>query len=65
MEKDRLVDVYEVHLFCDKCGGLMRPVNPHVTLLTYPAQYKYYCEKCGDVTTSFLEYPYIRYKERK
>ena len=43
----------------------MRPVNPHATLLTYPAQYKYYCEKCGDVMTSFIKYPYIRYEERK
>ena len=65
MEKDRPVDVYEVHLFCDKCGGLMKPTNPNVALLTYPAQYGYYCEKCGDSMTSFIKYPYIRYEERK
>lgn len=65
MEKDRLVDVYKVHLFCDKCGGLMKLLDPLAGVGTHSFGYKYRCEQCDSIMTSFIKYPYIRYEERK
>ena len=65
MEKDRPVDVYEVHLFCDKCGGLMKLLDPLSGVGTHSFGYRYRCEQCDSITTSFIKYPYIRYEERK
>ena len=33
---------------CEKCGGGMRRYEGMV-LSSYPAQYRYECEKCGNV----------------
>lgn len=33
---------------CEKCGGSMRK-DLTVVLTTYPAKYRYECDKCGDV----------------
>lgn len=63
MEVSKPVRVYEVNLFCDKCGGLMKSDN--LVLATYPPQYTYYCEKCGEKTTSHKSYPCIVYKEEE
>ena len=65
MEKDRPVDVYKVHLFCDKCGGLMKLLDPLAGVGTHSFGYRYRCEQCDSITTSFIKYPYIRYEERK
>lgn len=65
MEKDRPADVYEVHLFCDKCGGLMKLLGLLSGVGTHSFGYRYRCEQCDSITTSFIKYPYIRYEERK
>ena len=46
MEKDRPVDVYEVQLFCDKCGGLMKLLDPLAGVGTHSFGYRYRCEQC-------------------
>ena len=58
MEKKRLIaKQYEVDLFCDECGGKMGSDN--VVIDTYPAQYSYYCPKCGCHVVSIKYYPYM------
>ena len=64
MEVSKPVRIYEVNLYCDKCGGLMKADDSHV-LLTYPAQYTYHCDNCDYVTRSYKRYPYTYAREEK
>lgn len=65
MEKRKPVDTYQVNLYCDMCGGLMKPSEPNVALCTYPAQYTYHCTKCDNTVTSYIQYPYLEYREKE
>ena len=65
MEKRKPVDTYQVNLYCDVCGGLMELPEPSVVLCTYPPQYEYHCVKCGNTVTSYIQYPYLEYREKE
>lgn len=65
MEKRKLVDTYQVNLYCDVCGGLMELPEPSVVLSTYPPQYEYHCTKCDNTVTSYIQYPYLEYREKE
>ena len=65
MEKSKPLNIYNVYLYCDKCGGLMKAIDSLAGVGTHSFGYRYRCEQCDSITTSFIKYPYIRYKERK
>ena len=65
MEKRKLVDTYQVNLYCDVCGGLMERPELSVVLCTYPPQYEYHCVECSNTVTVNRVYPYLEYKERE
>ena len=52
-----------VRALCPKCGIELKKKNE--VLMTYPAQYQYYCEKCDFTSTSTTNYPHICYKDEK
>lgn len=65
MERSRQVDTFEVSLYCDKCGGEMKRSAPDVVLTTWPPQYAYICNDCGEEFITSKAYPYIRYVVRE
>ena len=65
MEKSKPVDVCNVYLYCDKCGGLMKEITSLSGVGTHSFGYSYRCEQCNDTVTSSLKYPHVRYEERK
>ena len=42
---------------CSKCGGQLY-INDSVILTSYPPQYQYVCQTCGNVETSHIQLPY-------
>ena len=64
MEKSKPVNVCNVYLYCDKCGGLMKETTSLSGVGTHSFGYSYRCEQCSNTVTSFLKYPYVRYEER-
>lgn len=64
MEKSKPVDVCNVYLYCDKCGGLMKEITSLSGVGTHSFGYSYRCEQYGDTITSSSEYPHVRYEER-
>lgn len=64
MEKSRPVSLYNVYLYCDKCGGLMKEINFSVGAATHSLGYDYRCEQCGDTVVSYMKYPYVKYEEK-
>ena len=48
MEKSKPVSLYNVYLYCDKCGGLMKEINSSVGVNAHSFGYDYRCEQCGD-----------------
>ena len=65
MEKSKPVDAYNVYLYCDKCGGLMKETTPLSGAGTHSFGYSYRCEQCNDTVTSFLKYPRVKYEEKE
>lgn len=65
MEKSKPVSIYNVYLYCDKCGGLMKEVNSLAGIGTHSFGYEYHCEQCGSTVTSFLKYPRVKYEEKE
>ena len=63
MIKSNKAVTYIERLFCDKCGEEMK--QDDLVFCTYPAQYCYFCPKCGSVEYSIIKYPNIVYKEVK
>ena len=58
MEKSKPVSLYNVYLYCDKCGGLMKEVNSSVGAVTHSLGYDYRCEQCGKLNeTSYAGAP--------
>lgn len=53
---------YRQELNC-YCGGEFERMNPDIVLTTYPPQYQYMCNKCGNRITDSEVYPKIVYKE--
>ena len=50
MIKKRYVkSIYLKELYCDECGEKMLPTGE--VLLSFPSQYKYYCQNCGHEET--------------
>jgi hypothetical protein len=64
MEKETLVQVFEVRRYCDECKeGEMEQIDgilQTVDLLYY--QFPYKCNKCGHEAGLAKSYPYLRYK---
>ncbi len=49
-------------MICDACGrGDMYPTG--IQLMSNPAQYPHYCNRCGASRNYQRTYPYIEYKE--
>ena len=65
MEKSKPLNIYNVYLYCDKCGGLMKAIDSLAGTGTHSLGYNYCCEQCGTIVTSFIRYPYIRYGEKE
>lgn len=42
-----------VNAACSKCGCQLL-LNTRIVLTTFPEQYQYLCEACGNVETSYL-----------
>ena len=61
--KEQKFDVKPVKIeaVCD-CGGIYE-INSNVVLATYPPQYQYKCNKCGEITTSTEIYPKILHEK--
>lgn len=45
-----------VDAMCENCGHQLY-LNTTIILTTYPAQFQYYCPKCGHVESSFIKLP--------
>lgn len=57
MEKSRPVDAYNVYLYCDKCGGLMKEITSLSGVGTHSFGYSCRYEQCNDTVTFFFEVP--------
>ena len=62
MIKETSVKIVKQTLICDKCGKEM--VWDRITLTSYPAQYRHFCECGNDVTVLDKSYPSYEYKEK-
>lgn len=60
MVKEVEVKVFEVRLYCDKCGTEMK--HDGRVLCSNPPIYPYTCPSCGWDTGSTTKYPNISYK---
>ena len=62
VEKRTKVKPIKVDLTCGKCGGIFER-NSDIVLTTYPPQYSYKCNKCGEIITTSDIFPKIEYEE--
>lgn len=62
IEKRTEVKPIKVDLTCGKCGGIFER-NTDRVLTTYPPQYSYKCNKCGEIVTASKIFPTIEYEE--
>ena len=56
VKRARVINTYQINLYCDICGNRMERDN--IVLTSYPPQFKYHCKVCGNVETSYQQYPY-------
>lgn len=61
--KRKEVQTFFTKAYCPECGNELFKDN--YVLTSYPAQYPYYCIKCGFKTTSFEDFPKIEYIENE
>ena len=62
IEKRTEVKPIKVDLTCGKCGGIFER-NTDIVLTTYPPQYSYKCNTCGEIITCSDIFPKIEYEE--
>lgn len=56
VKKALITEMYQVNLYCDKCGKRMER-DLSIILTSSPPKFSYKCE-CGFETTSTTVYPY-------
>jgi len=54
------VETFQRILFCDDCGGEMKPTGTCLT--SNPAQYPHECDGCGTVLNKWSTYPQIYHR---
>lgn len=55
IKKSLITKMYQINLYCDKCGSRMKRAKDFV-LMSEPPQFRYECE-CGHTEISTITYP--------
>lgn len=55
IKRANVTAMYQINLYCDKCGTRME--RGGIVLTSNPPQFPYKCPECGHETTSHIAYP--------
>jgi hypothetical protein len=62
MRHEVKLETYMIEQICDSCQeGMMKPTG--TALMSNPPQYQHKCDKCGHITSFFVSYPVMEYRE--